>query len=106
LWTGKPLRAAEPIKIEAVLIVTGRSRFIGILEKEVMEIVAEEINRRGEIAGRQIEVYFEDDQSNPTNTAIAATKWIRDKKVCYVICASLLATNILEVLPRRNSISG
>ncbi len=87
---GKPsLRAEEPIKIGAVLAITGWAGNFGTPQKEGITIVAEEANRRGGVLGRQIEVSFEDDQSNPTNSAIAATKLIRDKKVSFVIGSTL-----------------
>ena len=87
---GTPLDAAEPIKIGAVLSITGRGAFLGQPEKEAITVVVEEINRKGGVLGRPIEVYFEDDQSNPTNSAIAATKLIRDKKVSCILGASLV----------------
>ena len=88
---GKPLGAAEPIKIGSVHAVTGRGGFLGTGEKEAITIITDEVNRQGGILGRQIEVNLEDDQSNPTNAAIAVTKLIRDKKVCCVIGSSLVA---------------
>ncbi len=86
---GRPLRAAEPIKIGAVLAITGWAGNFGTPQKEGITIVAEEANRRGGVLGRQIEVYFEDDQSNPTNSATASTKLIRDKNVSFVIGSTL-----------------
>ena len=83
------IRAEEPIKIGAVLSITGWAGNFGTPQKEGITIVSEEANHRGGILGRQIEVYFEDDQSNPTNSAIAATKLIRDKKVSYIIGSTL-----------------
>jgi branched-chain amino acid transport system substrate-binding protein len=83
------LGAEEPIKIGAVLAITGWAGNFGTPQKEGITIVTEEANRGGGVLGRQIEVYFEDDQSNPTNSAIAATKLIRDKKVSYVIGSTL-----------------
>src|SRR5512139_179593 len=85
IMEGKPLQAAEPIKIGVILSITGRGGFLGTPEKEAITAVVEEVNRKGGLFGRQIELYFEDDQSNPTNSAIAATKLIRDKKVCCLL---------------------
>jgi branched-chain amino acid transport system substrate-binding protein len=87
---GKPLGAAEPIKIGVVLCVTGRGGFLGTPQKEAITVAVEEVNRQGGIFGRPIELYIEDDQSNPTNSAVAATKLIRDKKVCCVVGSSLV----------------
>ena len=94
---GKPLWAAEPIKIGAVLSITGRGAFLGQPEKEAITVVVEEVNRKGGVLGRPIEVYFEDDQSNPTNSATAATKLIRDKKVSCIIGASLVVASMAMI---------
>jgi len=100
LWIieGKPLQAAEPIKIGVILSITGRGGFLGTPEKEAITAVVEEVNRKGGLFGRQIELYFEDDQSNPTNSAIAATKLIRDKKVCCLLGSSLVV-GCMAILP-------
>jgi branched-chain amino acid transport system substrate-binding protein len=95
---GKPLWAAEPIKIGAVLSITGRGAFLGQPEKEAIIVVVEDVNRKGGILGRPIEVFFEDDQSNPTNSAIAATKLIRDKKVSLIIGGSLVVS-AMAIMP-------
>jgi len=86
---GNPLFAAEPIKVGVVLCVTGWAGALGTLTKEAITIEAEEVNRKGGVLGRQIDLYIEDDQSNPTNAAVAATKLIRDKNVPIVIGSTL-----------------
>jgi branched-chain amino acid transport system substrate-binding protein len=95
---GKPLGAAEPIKIGVVLSITGRGGFLGTPEKEAITVAVEEVNRQGGLFGRQIELYIEDDQSNPTTSAVAATKLIRDKKVCCVVGGSLVVA-CMAILP-------
>jgi branched-chain amino acid transport system substrate-binding protein len=82
------LYAAEPIKIGAIFSVTGWASFLGTPQQEAVEIVEEDVNRKGGVLGRPIKIYYEDDQSNPTNSAIAATKLIRDKKVSCVVGTS------------------
>ena len=98
LAQGRPLRAAEPIKVGAVLSITGWAAALGTPELEAITIEVEKVNREGGILGRPLEVYFEDDQSNPTNSALAATKLIRDKKVCCLIGGSLTVTS-MPLLP-------
>ena len=85
---GRPISAAEPIKIGAVFPINGWAGFLGTPQKEALEIVTEDVNRKGGVLGRQIEVYYEDDQSNPTTSAVAVTKLIRDKKVSCIIGSS------------------
>jgi branched-chain amino acid transport system substrate-binding protein len=81
----RPAAAADPIKIGVVLSITGWGGFIGTPEKEAMVAVAEQVNRKGGVLGRQIELLIEDDQSNPTTAVIATTKLVRDLKVCMVL---------------------
>jgi branched-chain amino acid transport system substrate-binding protein len=91
-------QGAEPIKVGAVLALTGWAGFLGTPEKQAIALVVDEVNRHGGVLGRPIEVYYEDDQSNPTNSAIAATKLIRDKKVSCLI-GSTLTVLCMPVLP-------
>ena len=86
---GSPAAAAEPIKIGAVFSITGWAGSVGTPPKEAIAIVADEINNKGGVLGRKLEVYYEDDQSNPTNSAIAATKLIRDRNVCILLGSTL-----------------
>jgi branched-chain amino acid transport system substrate-binding protein len=95
---GKAVMAADTIKIGAITSLTGPFGFLGTSSKECLEIGVEQINAKGGVLGRQIEVLFEDDQSNPTNSVIAATKLIRDKKVVAVIAPSFTA-GCMSVIP-------
>ncbi|MBN2039298.1 MAG: ABC transporter substrate-binding protein [Spirochaetes bacterium] len=73
--------AAEPIKVGAVLSITGWGGFIGTPMQKAMIAIVEDTNKKGGINGRPIELYIEDDKSNPTNAVIAATKLARDMNV-------------------------
>jgi len=92
------LQAAEPIRIGGIFSVTGWAAAIGTPPKEAVQVVVDDVNRKGGLLGRQIEVYYEDDQSNPTNSAIAATKLVRDKMVDALI-ASTLTVFTMPVIP-------
>ncbi len=94
---GGPLRAEEPIKIGVVVCLTGRGGFLGTPYKEGITMMVEKLNRQGGIIGKQIELYFEDDQSNPTNAALAATKLIRDKNVSVLLSATLVVCEMAMV---------
>jgi branched-chain amino acid transport system substrate-binding protein len=95
---GNPAAAAEPIKIGAIFSITGWAGQIGTSPKEAVEIAVDEINNKGGVLGRKIEVYYEDDQSNPTNSAIAATKLIKDRNVC-VLLGSTLTVFTMPIVP-------
>jgi len=95
---GKLLSAAEPVRIGAVFSMTGWAGFLGTPQKEICTAMVDDINSKGGIGGRPIELCFEDDQSNPTNAAIAATKLIRDKKVVIVVGGSIV-DSAMAVVP-------
>lgn len=95
---GHTLQAAEPVKVGAIVSLTGWAGFLGTPIKESIEVAADEINGKGGVLGRQIQVFFEDDQSNPTNSVVAATKLIRDRKVGFLIGPSFTA-GCMSILP-------
>jgi branched-chain amino acid transport system substrate-binding protein len=80
-----PVQAAEPIKIGLICSITGWAGFLGTPQKDAMLAVVENINKKGGVLGRQIEVFVEDDKSNPTNAVIAASKLIRDINVSVIV---------------------
>ncbi len=100
LWSGvtRPLYAAQPIKIGVVLSLTGWGGSTGTPILEAMQVLTEKTNREGGVLGRPIELFVEDDQSNPTNAAVAATKLIRDKGVCLVV-GSLFTNMTMPMVP-------
>jgi branched-chain amino acid transport system substrate-binding protein len=81
--------AADTIKIGHICSVTGWAGMLGTPQKEAMLAAVEDMNKRGGLLGKQIEVFIEDDQSNPTTATIAAIKLIKDVKVSALIGATL-----------------
>ena len=85
---GKPVQAAEPIRIGTIFSISGWAGFIGTPQKEFFTAMIDDINAKGGINGRPLEFYYEDDKSIPTNAVIAATKLIKDKKVVAMVGTS------------------
>ena len=85
----EPLQAAESIRLGAVFSIGGQAGFIGTPERDAIVAMVDDVNRKGGVMGRQIELYVEDDKSNPTNAVVAATKLIRDRKVSALIGPSI-----------------
>ena len=81
--------AAEPIRIGHVCSITGWAGMLGSPQRDAMLAMVEDINGKGGLLGRQIEVFIEDDQSNPTTAVLAATKLVRDLKVNLLVAATL-----------------
>jgi branched-chain amino acid transport system substrate-binding protein len=85
----KAAGAAEPIKVGVILSISGWAGFIGSPMKEAMVAIVEDTNKKGGIQGRPVELYIEDDKSNPTNAVIATTKLTRDIKVSVLMGPSI-----------------
>ncbi len=95
---GKPVQAAEPIKLGTIFSITGPLGFIGTPQKEAFTAMIDDINAKGGVLGRPIELFYEDDKSVPTNAVIAATKLIKDKKV-MAICGTSMSDAALAIAP-------
>jgi len=77
--------SGEPIKIGAIFSVTGPTAPPGEPEKMAAEMIAAQINEKGGILGRPVEVIIEDDKSENTEAVMAAKKLIETEKVCAII---------------------
>ena len=86
-----------PLKIGAIFSVTGTAGApLGEPEKMTVQMLADQINAKGGINGRPLEVTIEDDTSDATAAATAAKKLL-DAKVCVVIGPTLSGTSLAIV---------
>ncbi|MGH3728884.1 MAG: ABC transporter substrate-binding protein [Micromonosporaceae bacterium] len=77
-----------PIKIGAVLDVTGAGATLGGPEKQALELLSKQLNKSGGIDGRKVEMIIADNQSTEDGAAKAMTKLISEEKVDIVLGAS------------------
>ena len=82
VWTAA---GDEPIKIGAVLSVTGPASPLGEPEKNTMELVAEEINARGGVLGRPLELIILDDETDVNKAVLAAQRLLKKERVAVVL---------------------
>jgi branched-chain amino acid transport system substrate-binding protein len=75
----------EPIKVGAVLAVTGPASFLGAPEEKTLTMLAEEINKAGGIKGQKIEIIVKDSQANPENAISFTKQLIEEEKVIAII---------------------
>jgi branched-chain amino acid transport system substrate-binding protein len=73
--------AAENIKVGVLLPLTGAQAKFGEIEKRSYEMAAEEINAKGGVNGRKIELLFEDDTGKPDVGRSGVEKLISREKV-------------------------
>ena len=82
--------AAEdgPIKIGAVLDVTGVGASLGVPEQNTLNMLAKQLNDDGGIGGREVELIIIDNQSTEDGAAKATSKLIESDQVDIIIGAS------------------
>ncbi len=77
--------AAEPIKIGLVTALSGQSARAGEALTRGATIAIDEINAKGGVLGRQLQLVRRDDESNPAKGLIAARELIQREKVSAVL---------------------
>src|SRR5882757_8788741 len=80
-WAVVPARAADPIKVGFSMALTGGVAPNGKQNLLALEIWRDDVNAKGGILGRPVELVYYDDQSNPNNVPGIYTKLISVDKV-------------------------
>lgn len=83
--TAVPARAAEPIKVGFSMALTGAVAPNGRQLLLALEIWRDDVNTKGGLLGRPLELVYYDDQSNPANVPGIYTKLISVDKVDLLI---------------------
>jgi branched-chain amino acid transport system substrate-binding protein len=82
---GTVAQAAEPIKIGAILSVTGPASFLGAPEARTLEMLVAETNAKGGILGHKIELIIKDSGASPEKAFSFAKQLIEENKVFAII---------------------
>jgi branched-chain amino acid transport system substrate-binding protein len=77
--------AAEPIKIGSVLSVTGPAAFLGDPELKTLQLYVEEINKKGGVIGRPLQLVHYDDGSDAGKANGFAKRLLDDDKVDILV---------------------
>jgi branched-chain amino acid transport system substrate-binding protein len=80
-----PARAADPIVIGMFGPMTGERAALGIRFSEAAQMFSEEVNAKGGIGGRKLEVRIEDTRGTPRDAAGIAQKFAADPAVLAVV---------------------
>ena len=75
----------EPIKIGAILAVTGKASFLGGPEARTLEMLAEQANASGGVNGRPIELIIKDSGGNSEKAVSFAKQLTEEDKVLAII---------------------
>ncbi len=80
-----PVSAADTIKIGAILSVTGPASNLGAPEAKTLEMLVNDINSKGGISGRHIELLIKDTGGSPEKAISFARQLIEEEKVFAII---------------------
>jgi branched-chain amino acid transport system substrate-binding protein len=80
-----PARAADAIKVGALLAVTGPASFLGAPEARTLELLVEEANAKGGIAGRKVQLVVRDTAGSPEKAISFAKQLIEEEGVVAII---------------------
>jgi branched-chain amino acid transport system substrate-binding protein len=96
LGFGTPLHAQSkaPIKIGAVLSITGPAAGLGVNERNGAVVAAKEINAKGGIDGHPVELIVEDDTTNPDTAVSKVNDLIFNKGVVAILGGTSIAPTV------------
>jgi branched-chain amino acid transport system substrate-binding protein len=80
-----PAGAEEPIKVGALLAVTGPASFLGAPEARTLEMLVEELNAKGGLGGRKIRLIVKDTGASPEKAVSFAKQLIDEEQVFAII---------------------
>ena len=82
-------QAKDPLRIGLLLSVSGAGAAYGIPERDAVQVVTDDINAKGGVNGRKIELFVYDEATNPTESARGIVELIQRDKVVAVIGSSM-----------------
>ena len=84
-WPLRRANAADPIRVGCSMALTGGVASIGKQVLVALQIWRDDVNAKGGLLGRPVELVYYDDQSNPSNVPPIYTKLIDVDKVDLLI---------------------
>lgn len=85
LWLPGVAQAADPIKIGAVLSVTGPAAFLGDPEQKTLELYVKKINEAGGVLGRPLELVVYDDGGDASKARTFAQRLVEEDEVVAMV---------------------
>jgi len=77
--------SSDTIRVGALFAVTGPASFLGAPEKKTVEMFVEELNAKGGVAGKKIELIVKDTAGNPEKAVSFAKQLIEENNVFAII---------------------
>lgn len=84
-FAAAPARAADPIKIGSVVSATGPAAFLGDPEAKTLKLYVDELNKKGGLLGRRVELVLYDDGGDANKARTFATRLVEDDNVVAMV---------------------
>ncbi len=101
---GALVHAADPIKIGAILPLTGSGASYGVWMKGGTEMAAEEINAAGGIAGRKLEVLYDDHAADASKAVSAMRRLVDVEKVPFTLTSYSAPTLAIQPIGAKSKV--
>ncbi len=104
-FAGIPAMAKDAIRIGAVTSVTGPASYLGEPEKNALEFMVGEVNKKGGVLGRPLELVLYDDASNAERARTMMQRLLTQDRVSAVMGSSITASSLaMEALAARHGV--
>src|SRR5215208_5090035 len=80
-----PAAEKEPLKVGALLAVTGPASFLGAPEARTLEMLVADLNAKGGVAGKKVKLVIKDTAASPEKAISFAKQLIEEEKVFAII---------------------
>lgn len=88
---------AQDIKIGAVLSVTGPASFLGDPEEKTLKMYVDDINAKGGVKGRKLQLVIYDDGGDANKARTFATRLVEEDKVTAMVGGTTTGTTMAMV---------
>jgi branched-chain amino acid transport system substrate-binding protein len=85
LLAPRPAAAEDVIKIGALLSVTGGASFLGGPEARTLELLVEEVNAKGGLGGKKVQLLVKDTGGSPEKAVSFAKQLIEEEQVVAIL---------------------
>ncbi len=89
-----PARAKEAVKVGAILSVTGPASFLGAPEARTLQMLVADLNAKGGVDGRRIDLVVKDSGGSPEKAISFARQLVDEEKVLAIIGPSTSGESI------------
>ncbi|CAA7612257.1 ABC transporter substrate-binding protein [Magnetospirillum sp. SS-4] len=91
------VQAADPIRIGAVLSITGPASLLGDPEAKVLKMYVDQLNKEGGVADRKIDLITYDDEGKADKTLVLVRRLIEADKVSVIIGPTLTGNTMAVI---------